>query len=128
MAVTINSRSVEMTATSDAITLPYKKMIVGINFQGTGLTAGQRVTLRDTATVGTGNRLADYETEAATDNGDLWGGRSPQTPRWRGRGCSRFRCSTDGNDNTDYCRGLCRPVDRGGLHHWMVCGIPPLPQ
>ncbi len=78
MAVTINSRSVEMTATSDTITLPYKKMITGINFQGTGLTAGQRVTLRDTATVGTGNRLADYETEAATDNGDLWGGRSPQ--------------------------------------------------
>jgi len=53
-------------------------MLVGLTFRGTGLTAAQSFIVRDNATPGSGSILADYAIEAATDNADLWGGRTPQ--------------------------------------------------
>lgn len=79
MAVTRNSQSVQMTAVNDSYPFQMPVRVVGINFQGTGLTSPQRVVIRDTATPGTGNLLADYQTEGTTlDNGDLWGAKPPQ--------------------------------------------------
>lgn len=69
MAVTRLSNAIEMTATGDAVT--GKLYIVGINFQGTGLTAGQRVKVTTTG----GATIADYITEGVSDNADLLGGR-----------------------------------------------------
>ena len=69
MAVTRLSNGIEMTATGDAVT--GKLFIVGINFQGTGLTAGQRVKVTTTG----GATIADYIVEAASDNADLIPGR-----------------------------------------------------
>jgi hypothetical protein len=72
MAVTTHGgRSIQMTAANDAYTGFVH--IVGINFQGTGLTAGHRVRILDTG----GAVLADYIVEAASDNADLWAGRVP---------------------------------------------------
>lgn len=61
-----------MTATGDAVTGPL--FIVGINFQGTGLTAAQRVEVTDSG----GSVIADYITEGTNDNADLLGGRPGQ--------------------------------------------------
>lgn len=69
MAVTRQGRSIQMTATADAITgviFP-----VGLNFQGTGLTAGQRLLITATD----GSVIADYITEGTSDNADLLNGR-----------------------------------------------------
>jgi hypothetical protein len=71
MSVTRQGRSITMTATGDAITgiiFP-----LGLTFQGTGLTASQRLLITDTD----GAFIADYMTEAATDNADLMNGRDP---------------------------------------------------
>lgn len=69
MAVTRTGRALTMTATGDAYTgIAY---IEGINFQGTGLTAGQRLLITDTA----GGPIADYITEGTSDNADLINGR-----------------------------------------------------
>jgi hypothetical protein len=72
MAVTRAGSSITMTATADASTSTV--FLVGINFQGTGLTAGQRLQITDTG----GSVIADYMTEAATDNADLLAGRPAQ--------------------------------------------------
>lgn len=69
MSVTRQGRSFTMTATGDAVTgvlFP-----IGINFQGTGLTAAQRLLITDTD----GAIIADYITEGTADNADLLNGR-----------------------------------------------------
>lgn len=80
MAVTPSGRTVLMTAVNEGIAFPpyFGKKLIALNFQGTGLTAAQRLVVRDTGTAGSGNVLADYIIEAAADNADLWGGRTPQ--------------------------------------------------
>lgn len=55
--------------------------IVGMTFQGSGLTAAQHLVVRDLPTVGGGAKLADYLVEAATDNADLWGAKPPRRVR-----------------------------------------------
>ena len=69
MAVTRQGRSIQMTATGDA----YTGVIfpIGLNFQGTGLTAGQRLLVTATD----GSVIADYITEGTSDNADLLNGR-----------------------------------------------------
>lgn len=70
MAVTRQGRSIQMTALGDAYTgvvVP-----VGLNFQGTGLTAGQRLLITATD----GSVIADYITEGTSDNADLLNGRT----------------------------------------------------
>lgn len=69
MAVTRTGNSIEMTALGDAVT--GRLFIVGLNFQGTGLTASQRLTVVDTG----GSTIADYITEGTADNADLLNGR-----------------------------------------------------
>jgi hypothetical protein len=79
MAVAKQGRSITMTAITDTVDFGGLLFnVVGMSFQGTGLTASQRLLVRDTATIGTGNILCDYITEGTADNGDLWGGRKPQ--------------------------------------------------
>ena len=73
MAIAQQGMSVTITATNDSLTFTGATTIVGMTFQGTGLTAGQRITLRNKTAVGSGSILADYVTMAATDNCDLWG-------------------------------------------------------
>lgn len=69
-----------MTAVNEGFSFPpyMGRKLIALNLQGTGLTAAQRLVVRDTGTVASGNVLADYVIEAATDNADLWGGRTPQ--------------------------------------------------
>lgn len=76
MAITPGGQHYTLTAVNESITLPQRMEVVGMTFQGTGLTAAQRIVVRDSATVGSGGILADYEVEAATDNADFWAGRS----------------------------------------------------
>lgn len=80
MAVTPAGRTVTMTAVNEGLAFPpyLGKKLIGLSFQGSGLTAGHRLVIRDTGTVASGNVLTDYLIEAATDNADLWGGRTPQ--------------------------------------------------
>jgi hypothetical protein len=70
MAVARQGKSITMTAANDAVTGFFA--VEGINFQGTGLTAGQRVRILDTD----GSVIADYLTEGTSDNADLWAGRA----------------------------------------------------
>lgn len=72
MAVTraTNGKSITITAVGDAV-LDYLE-IVGMTFQGSGLTAGHRVLVRDTS----GAIIADSLVETPIDNIDLWAGRS----------------------------------------------------
>jgi hypothetical protein len=72
MAVTRSGSSIAMTALGDAVTGPL--FISAINFQGTGLTAGQRLLIQDTG----GSTIADYITEGTSDNADLIIGREPK--------------------------------------------------
>lgn len=79
MAIADQGRSITFTAVNEGVDFGgFAKEIVGLTFQGAGLTAGQRLVVRDNATPGSGAILADYLTEAATDNADLWAGRQPQ--------------------------------------------------
>lgn len=80
MAVTQAGRTITMTAVNEGIAFPAYagRKLLGLSFQGTGLTTPQRLVVRDTGTPGSGNVIADYQTEAAADNADLWGGRTPQ--------------------------------------------------
>lgn len=71
-AITRKGDSLPLTAVSD--TYAGIVCVNGITFQGTTLTAGQRVLLQSTS----GDTIADYVVEAATDNADLWGGRGPK--------------------------------------------------
>jgi hypothetical protein len=67
--------SIRFTATNDGTTAAADLMeIRGMTFQGTGLTAAQRIVVTD----GPGNVLSDYVIEAATDNADLWGSKPPK--------------------------------------------------
>lgn len=85
MAITASGRTITMTAVNEGYAFPpyMGKKLIGLSFQGgvsggSALTAGQRIVVRDTGTVGSGNIIADYLTEATSDNADLWGGRTPQ--------------------------------------------------
>jgi uncharacterized protein (UPF0303 family) len=79
MAITRTPRAVRFTAVNDGIDLGEMVDVVGMSFQGTGLTASQRLEVRDSATVGGGSPLADYITEGTADNADLWVSRKSQT-------------------------------------------------
>lgn len=82
MALARQGRSITFTAITDKVDFGgFLHDVIGITFQGTGLTASQRLVVRDTGTIGTGNILCDYITEGTADNGDLWGGRKPQQVR-----------------------------------------------
>jgi hypothetical protein len=79
MATLLQGTSITMTAITDTYSFGgFMGEIVSMTFRGTGLTADQRLTVRDTATQGSGNILADYGIEGTSDNADLWGGRAPQ--------------------------------------------------
>ena len=83
MAVTLAAHSVSMTAVADATSFAggnvgNSRQVVGMSFQGTGLTAGQRVSVRDSGTAGVGSLLADYAVTGTSAYQDLWGGRLPQ--------------------------------------------------
>lgn len=75
MSVTQTAQSITMTADDDAITdergQPFE--VVGLSFQGTSLTADQRLRLTDGVST-----IADYIVEGTSDNADLWAGRVPQ--------------------------------------------------
>lgn len=71
-AITRNGDSLPFTAITD--TYAGIVCVNGITFQGTGLTAGQRVLLQNTS----GDTICDYVVEAATDNADLYTGRHPK--------------------------------------------------
>ena len=79
MAITLQGRLITFTAVNEGIRFGgSRRTLLSLTFRGTGLTAAQRLTVRDTSTPGTGNIVADYTVEAATDNADLWGNRKPQ--------------------------------------------------
>ncbi len=78
MAIVRQPNAVTITATNDGLAFPVPVEVVGASFQGTGLTAGQQVTLRDSATVGSGSVLADYAVQASSSSADLWGARPPR--------------------------------------------------
>lgn len=79
MALAQQGRSITFTAITDKVDFGgMLSNVTGMFFQGTGLTASQRLVVRDTGTIGTGNILTDYLTEGTADNADLWGGRQPQ--------------------------------------------------
>jgi len=78
MAVTEQPKSSLHTAVNEGLSFGGRPRIIdGISFQGTGLTAGQRITVRDTSTPGTGTILADYVTQTTIDAADL----SPKGPK-----------------------------------------------
>lgn len=72
-AATRKGNSIILTATSDTYAAQIA-CINGISFQGSGLTAGQRVLLQDDG----GDTVADYLVEGTTDNADLYTGRHPK--------------------------------------------------
>lgn len=72
MTVARQGLSFTMTAPDDAYTGVIS--VLGINFQGTGLTAGHRLLITDTA----GSVIADYIVEGTSDNADLINGRAAQ--------------------------------------------------
>lgn len=76
MAIARQPKSLTITATNEGVALMTPENIVGLSFEGTGLTLGQRLTLRDSATVGSGSPLADYSVEATSAYADLWSGRA----------------------------------------------------
>lgn len=78
MTIAAQTFSLTMSAANEGTTLAGPRLLVGLTFRGTGLTAAQGFIVRDSATPGSGSVLADYVIEAATDNADLWGGRQPQ--------------------------------------------------
>lgn len=80
MANTTAGRMVTFTATNDGVAFPplAGRKLIGLSFQGTGLTAAQGFKMRDTGTAGTGNIIADHAIAAANESADLWGGRTPQ--------------------------------------------------
>lgn len=80
MAIVASGRTLTMTAVNEGIAFPpyMGRKLIALTFRGTGLTADQRLTVRDTGTVASGNIIADYGIEGTADNADLWGGRTPQ--------------------------------------------------
>ena len=85
MAIAAAGRVVTMTAVNEGISFPplMPRKLLALSFQGgasggSALTATQRLVVRDSGTVGSGNIIADYLIEGTADNADLWGGRPPQ--------------------------------------------------
>lgn len=79
MAIAQQGRSITITAVNAGVSFGGDlREVVAMTFQGATLTAGNRLVVRDTGTVASGNILVDYLVEAATDNADLWGGREAQ--------------------------------------------------
>lgn len=75
MAIAYQANSITFDATNASTpTGDHLIEIIGMLFQGSGLTAGQRLLVKDLS----GNVLSDYLTEGTADNADLWGGRKPQ--------------------------------------------------
>lgn len=72
MAVTIKPQSRVMTANADALTEDV--IIDSITFQGTGLTAGQILTLVDSGS----SVIVDWVVPDTIANADLWAGRTPR--------------------------------------------------
>jgi hypothetical protein len=86
MAIATAGTAVTFTAVNEKTEeWPDLREIVGMSFSGTGLTAGQRLTVRGgtngAPAVGSGTILADYRPKAADDSADLWHGRAPQPVR-----------------------------------------------
>lgn len=82
MAITAAGNTIQLTATNAATALwPDLREIVGMSFEGTGLTTGQELVVRAGATIGSGDVLADYITEGTTDQRDLWNEREPMAVR-----------------------------------------------
>jgi len=77
MAIARQPNSLTFTATNDGVAFAVPVQVVGASFQGTGLSAGQQVTLRDSGTPGSGSVLADYAVQASSSSADLWGARPP---------------------------------------------------
>lgn len=75
MAILRQPNSLTITATNDGVAFAVPVEVVGASFQGTGLTLGQQITLRDSATVGAGSILADYAMTGTSAAVDLWGAR-----------------------------------------------------
>ncbi len=69
-AATRKGRSILFTATTDTYAAQ-TVWICGITFQGSGLSAGDRLLLQDDG----GDTIADYLVAATQDNADLWNGR-----------------------------------------------------
>ena len=67
MAVQLRSRSIQMTASGDVVPGNPVLALQQLTFAGTGLTAGQQLTVLD----GNGDIVADYVIEAAIDNAEL---------------------------------------------------------
>lgn len=82
MAIARQARAITFSAVNDVIDLGDLVEIVGMSFQGTGLTASQRVRVFDGSAVAGGNVLVDYLVEGTADNADLWVGRKPQPVRY----------------------------------------------
>jgi hypothetical protein len=74
MAATRLGTTITFTADNDAVLGVY--FVNGLTFAGTGLSAGSRLRVTDTA----GNLVADYYTVSSTgiENADLWNGRQTQ--------------------------------------------------
>ncbi|MGH9256591.1 MAG: hypothetical protein ACRD3C_18680 [Vicinamibacterales bacterium] len=81
MALQADALSVTFDAVNVGVNLGRLRTVGGVTFWGTGLTPGQRLTLRTKSQPGEGSKLADYVTAAALDNADLWAGRAPQQVR-----------------------------------------------
>jgi hypothetical protein len=67
MAVQRRSRSIQFTAAGDTVAGNPVLALQQLTFAGTGLTAGQQLTVLD----GNGDIVADYVVEAAIDNAEL---------------------------------------------------------
>lgn len=78
MAASLNQKTITFDGSNQSVDFSgITRKIIGITLQGSGLTAGHRVVMRNSATVGSGDIIADYLIEAATDNADLWGTKPP---------------------------------------------------
>lgn len=66
MAITRTANAIVLTAGADVV--PERLYITGLTFSGTGLTPGERLFIVDSKN----SPLADYTTEVATDNANLW--------------------------------------------------------
>lgn len=73
MAVARQGKSITMTANGDSIAAGNYFFVAGITFQGSTLTAGQRLLLTDAG----GSILCDHIVLATAESVDLWNGRAP---------------------------------------------------
>jgi len=79
MTIARQPESITFTAVNEGVSLAGRPItILGMTFRGTGLTASQIVTVRDSATVASGSILADWITPDTVANADLWSGLPPR--------------------------------------------------